>query len=354
MKRPIALTLAGLTTAATLVAVGPSGASAQEVTVSPQRAPGAGGEIPERHVVQSGDTLFDLSSLYFGDSYQWPKLWSYNPQVTNPHWIYPGDILFLKPEAPIRQATEQQRADAAYAAKVGFYFPMAGFWTGSELQTVGQIKYARTGREMLQPFDEVYLEFSDPNSIVPGQEYAINRVVNRVVDDETDALVALEYQVIGRVKVRNKNADTPLVTGDITQLWDVIYRGDVLFVNQPQLLVIEPKTNDVDLEAEIIGTTSSRRILHEQDYIFINAGWDDGVRPGNRFAIWDRQDEGEIIRAALDPDVEYGDIQAELPWQRYGEAMVVYATADYATAVITTAANHEISAGLNVTLRQGY
>src|SRR5690606_12639345 len=48
-------------------------------------------EVPEAHVVQKGDTLWDISGYYLHDPYQWPKLWSYNEHITNAHWIFPGD-----------------------------------------------------------------------------------------------------------------------------------------------------------------------------------------------------------------------------------------------------------------------
>ena len=46
---------------------------------------------PEYYVVQEGDTLWEISSRFLGNAYYWPKLWSINEQVTNPHWIYPGN-----------------------------------------------------------------------------------------------------------------------------------------------------------------------------------------------------------------------------------------------------------------------
>src|SRR5262249_13197606 len=55
------------------------------------------GPTPELHVVRSGDTLWDICFYYFNDPWQWPKVWSYNPQITNPHWIYPGDLVRLVP-----------------------------------------------------------------------------------------------------------------------------------------------------------------------------------------------------------------------------------------------------------------
>lgn len=352
MKRSIQISMAGAATSLALF-VGP--AAADQLMVNPNRVSGGPLDLPDTHTVVQGDTLFDLSMLYLEDAYLWPRLWSYNPQVTNPHWIYPGDTLFLRPEA-VASAAEvaTQKAVAKFQQNVGKFYPMAGFWTGSELQELGKIKYARTGRELLQPDDEVYLEFVDPDQIVVGQEYAINRVVNRIVDDATEELIAVEYEVIGRIAVRQRHEDTELVTGSISQLWNVIRRGDILFVNQPQLLLVEPKSNTVDYEAEIIGTSSNRAILHEQDYIFVNAGWDDGIRPGNRLAIWDRQDEAAQIQASLDGNLDYELVRDQLPWQRYGEAMIVYATATYATAVIHSAGAHEIGAGMRVTFRNGY
>src|SRR5690606_318122 len=49
--------------------------------------------LPEYHVVKKGDTLWDLSAHYYGSPWAWPQVWSLNPQIENPHWIYPGDQL---------------------------------------------------------------------------------------------------------------------------------------------------------------------------------------------------------------------------------------------------------------------
>ncbi len=59
----------------------------------------------DSYVIQRGDTLWDLSGKYLDSPWYWPKLWSYNPQIENPHWIYPGNPLRLAPagaEAPAR------------------------------------------------------------------------------------------------------------------------------------------------------------------------------------------------------------------------------------------------------------
>jgi len=50
---------------------------------------------PEFHVVQPGDTLWDISELFLKTPWLWPEIWHVNNQVDNPHLIFPGDIIAL-------------------------------------------------------------------------------------------------------------------------------------------------------------------------------------------------------------------------------------------------------------------
>src|SRR6185437_9876621 len=51
----------------------------------------------ERYKIQSGDTLWDISKTFFGDGQLWPKVWSMNSNITNPHEINPGNQIVFTP-----------------------------------------------------------------------------------------------------------------------------------------------------------------------------------------------------------------------------------------------------------------
>ena len=66
----------------------------------------------EIHTVKSGDTLWNITQEYLKDPFLWPQVWEANPNVANPHWIYPGDEILIKKKivvmAPAAPAPPEQ------------------------------------------------------------------------------------------------------------------------------------------------------------------------------------------------------------------------------------------------------
>ncbi|NBQ53834.1 MAG: LysM peptidoglycan-binding domain-containing protein, partial [Proteobacteria bacterium] len=60
----------------------------------------AAGEAPEDYTVQRGDTLFDICEQLLGEARYWPKLWALNPEIKNPHFVFPGMKIRFYPGDP--------------------------------------------------------------------------------------------------------------------------------------------------------------------------------------------------------------------------------------------------------------
>ncbi len=60
-------------------------------------------EAENVYTIKQGDTLWDISSKFLKDPFLWPKLWQRNPYITNPNWIYPGQLIHLSPAEDLKK-----------------------------------------------------------------------------------------------------------------------------------------------------------------------------------------------------------------------------------------------------------
>lgn len=96
MLTPLLRRATPLLVGAALCAVSPGVANAQDTYVGTGDTINMGGGSPDYYTVQPGDTLWEISSKFLGNAYYWPRLWSINDYITNPHWIYPGNRVVFR------------------------------------------------------------------------------------------------------------------------------------------------------------------------------------------------------------------------------------------------------------------
>lgn len=343
--RRIKKAVAGAAVAAATFGVGVDQAQAQQQI----------DQVPDYHEVQQGDTLWDLSGTYYGDTYQWPRLWSYNPHVTNPHWIYPGDIVYLKPttQVPGGETAGRPGQELETVAQVpgepaqGMYLPLGGFVAKEQVEYVGRIVASPKEANMLGEFDRAWVgfgddsytekekdeideddryAFKDPGKVNKGDKFAVVREAGPVVDSEGNT-IGYKYVVLGAIEITETN-EKYLDEAKVTKSWKEMYRNDMLLPFERQVRVVEPAEATEDTVAEIVDTLELGSLFGEHHYVFINKGAADGIRMGNRLFVY-QQDEG-LHFEAVD-----GEVSEEIPWQRVGQVLVVDVRENYATAVVT-------------------
>jgi LysM repeat protein len=95
---------------ATEAGIAAAGAGQAPTASAAERVPEVNPSAPKHYVVKRGDTLWGIASMYLKDPWLWPEVWIINPQVPNPHLIYPGDTLALaygadgRPQVSLEQA----------------------------------------------------------------------------------------------------------------------------------------------------------------------------------------------------------------------------------------------------------
>jgi hypothetical protein len=312
------------------------------------------------YTVKTGDTLWDISGTYLQSPWFWPKLWSYNPQIANPHWIYPGnDIHFYagggaqvpsSPETPPPAPPQQQDEEVVLIGKIGYtpprvlLAPAQGFITPRELAEAGRIGGAAAGKNLLTSLDVVYVEFDHNTQAKPGDEFVVFRTVREVHHPVTGELVGYLTYLRGTVKI-TKSGDR-MYTGEIGKSFNTIERGDLVGpFGERFLRNVVRKDADRNLDGYIIASfVPSLMNLGQDAMVFIDRGRRDGVQEGNVFNVLIRRDGLEF-----NYDERW---MTQYPIEDIGKVIVVDAKETASEALIINSAR-ELQVGDHVQMLAG-
>jgi hypothetical protein len=257
------------------------------------------------YTVKTGDTLWDISGSYLQSPWFWPKLWSYNPQIANPHWIYPGNEIHFYPgggaqvgvEAPAapQGPSEEDEADVQATGRIGYVPPgtmliqTEGFVTRRELLEAGEIVGAPGEKQLLSFNDPVYMSF-DRARPRPGDQLVVFRTIKEIYHPQTGDF--LGYLTVLRGTVRVTASGRPLVTAQIDKSFNTIERGDKVGPwGEKYLRNVALKANDRALAGVVIATFTPELLnIGEGHFVFVDRGRRDGVQEGNTFNVLQKRD----------------------------------------------------------------
>ena len=323
------------------------------------------------HTVEKGDTLWDLSSKYLGSPWYWPKVWSYNPQIANPHWIYPGNQVRFYPgngeETPTRAepvAGDEDELQAGQAIEGDEDVQMVrlpvetktreivlkdGFATPNEIEAAGTLVGSYAESEMLSPPAIVYLDFKDRSAVQVGASYLVYRTVGKVYHPRTGKFLGYQTQVLGTVKV-NRTSD-PKVRATLEKAFDEIGRGARIGPARERLFeTVSPVANAVALQnlTVVAQLETSLTMAGEQVRVLVDAGSAQGVQVGNVFTVI-RQADPILSDVGVDPSANQ---DTSLPVEEVGRCMAVDVR-EAVTTCLLLRSYREVVVGDRVELRAG-
>jgi hypothetical protein len=310
----------------------------------PPGAPTQGGLVlnpnaPDSYVVKRGDTLWGIAKVFLRDPWFWPEIWQVNPQIHNPHLIYPGDTLRLvyidgKPAivlqrgdvARVEPRIRSQPLEGAVTAIP--YASVAAFMSKPSVLAREQIKdapYVLTTRDLhvaMAEGDTLYARgFSSPVEL--GTHYNVVRVGDALRDpDDGNRIVGYDGIFTGAGHITRVGDPATLIMTESARETEA---GDKLFAGGVEVpLDFIPSPPKVKTDGRIIAVSNGVTIIGQYEVVVINRGAGDGLAPGNVLAVFQ---EGGVVRDTANKGFLNGMTRlaapkVRLPDERTGTFMV--------------------------------
>lgn len=294
----------------------------------------AEGEAPEEYFVQSGDTLFDICDQLLDEPGYWPKLWALNPEIKNPHFIfpnmrlrfYPGDdetppylqVVTEDDVIPIDKGdldeeqlvaetvvfeTESQVIEESQIEVIGpegvdgdveeflvggnlynrndIQVQVPGFIFRNEKDPLAYVIGGNHGEVSVGPGKKVLLE--SQNAVEAGTLYTILRKGEEIYDPQTGEFVGTKYYFIANARVQKKLDDAVYVALVENVRLSVMPEDIVVsFISTNRTI---PATSEIGNLSAVNGNVVGFQFRNQEiggmgNYAFLDKGNGEGISPG--------------------------------------------------------------------------
>ena len=306
---------------------------------------------PDRYVVQRGDTLWDIAALFLRDPWYWPEIWQINPQVENPHLIYPGDILSLA-YLDGRPVLQLERASASNTERLSPrvrsqpieeaiptipYEAIRAFLTRplvldpDELETLPYVVAHRDGL-MGSAGRDVYVRRAE--NAAADEVFNVVNVGDPLIDPDDGDVIGYEAIYVGQGRLRRAGDPATLFLTESTRETLV---GDLLVEEEtPAPIDFLPRAPEQPVDGRIISVVDGVSLIGQYHVVVVNRGAQHGLEPGHVLRAWQT---GAVVRDRVRRGA-FGE-KVQLPDEPAG-VMMVFRTFDRVSYALIMEATNEI------------
>lgn len=301
-------------------------------------------QAPTRYVVQKGDTLWDISSRFLANPWLWPEIWLVNPQVKNPHLIYPGDIISLewingqpvlrierddgirKLKPLVRTTPLAQPVPALPMDAIRSFLKSARFIDQAAAESAPYMLTPADGHLMAAKGMDIFARGFGEN---PEATWQLVRAGQRYYDPETDELLGQEGIAIGTAVIKQAGDPARL---KIEESLREAMRGDLLFPvpeedYRPELL-LQPVPEGTD--ARVIAGFDVITIAGQYQIVTLNCGAAHDLKAGATFEAYSQS-------TAIEDTVAGDGEMVYLPGEYRGTVVVFRVDEKVAHALVMSA-----------------
>jgi hypothetical protein len=297
---------------------------------------------PNEYVVQVGDTLWDIAATFLKDPWYWPEIWYVNPEIENPHLIYPGDVLGLvtidgspritnvrtstyrmSPQARVTPLTESINSVPFEA--ISSFLSVGAVLEKNQIEAMPYIVSSRGEHLITAAGNSVYVRGAD--DAAPGTRFHIVHLGDDLRDPDNNDLLGRHGLLVGKGTLR--------VSGDpgtfaLTNTTREILEGDKLIpeiVNIP--LNYFPKAPSSNINGRIMAVVGGVTQIGQYQVVIVNRGTDHGLSDGDVLSIFQTgqqvKDQTAGGKVTL-PDEHAGTMMIFKSYSRISYGLVMEAT----------------------------
>ncbi|TND04040.1 MAG: peptidoglycan-binding LysM [Gammaproteobacteria bacterium] len=285
---------------------------------------------PDRYVVVAGDTLWDIAGRFLREPWLWPEIWHINPEIANPHLIYPGDVIalsFREDGTPVLSVERGQATTVKLSPQIR---------TEDIAQAIPTITPGLIKPFLEQPQVLSKTEYEKAPYVVAGEESRLisgtsNKIYVRGLNEAAGSRYSIVHigealrqpgkkEVLGYEAIHAGDAVVEAF-GDPATLQIVDAKREVLIGDRlvqvdakPFEAYFMPRAPGRIVNGNIIAVRDAVSRVGRYQVVVIDLGANDGLESGHVLAIFQK---GDTIR-----DVVSGGKQVTLPERRAGELMV--------------------------------
>ena len=292
---------------------------------------------PDVYTVVKGDTLWDISGTFLSKPWLWPEIWQINPQIENPHLIYPGDEIALvyvdgQPRLQLRRGDAGRTTRLTPSDTVSLHpeirstplesaIPsisldaIQGFLVQNRviepavLDAAPYVVQGESERLVLGAGDRVYVR----GVLTDSESFNIVRKGPLYVDPDSQEILGREATYIGLGQAVAQSDDVATLAVSSTR--EEIQIADRVLPTEERRVdsTFHPSAPDDQVNGQIISVFSGVTQVGQYDVVVLNRGEREGLAVGNVMAIYKR---GALARDRVANET------IRLPSERAGLLMV--------------------------------